>query len=127
VLLETRDGSARTIAVAPGERLAVGDFMLPRKLEVVSLAGVVLSADGSPQAGARVYVKLDSPSFNLLGPAVTTDRDGGFVLSVVSGYRYKLNAEGQHEAKFVSSGDSAPIDTASAVGRITLRLKAPPK
>lgn len=127
VLLETRDGSARTIAVAPGERLAVGDFILPRKLEVVSLAGVVLSADGSPQAGARVYVKLDSPSFNLLGPAVTTDRDGGFVLSVVSGYRYKLNAEGQHEGRFVSSGDSAPIDTASVGGRIRLQLKAPPK
>ena len=127
VLLRTRDGSPRTITVAHGERVTVGEFALPRELEVVTLAGVVLSADGSPQRGARVYVRLDSPSFNLHGPAVTTETNGGFVLSVVRGYRYRLIAEGQHEGRFVSSGESAPIDTASDVGRLTLRLKSPAK
>jgi hypothetical protein len=84
----------------------------------------VLGVGGSPEAGARVYVRLDAETLtSLIGPAVVTDGAGRFVMSVVAGYRYRLTAEGYEDGRYVSRAEPAAVETTAAPKPVTLQLR----
>jgi hypothetical protein len=96
-LLEGREGVPLAIDVAPGGRHVAVDLILPAAPAVVTLEGTVLAPDGSTQEGARVHVRLDGPGFHLLGPAVVTDKNGHFAVSVF--FRPSIPADGRRRLR----------------------------
>lgn len=91
----SRDGTATayTTDVEPEGRVDIGDLRIPTDVSIITLSGVVVSADGMPVPGAQVRFLDPGPTMGTIGAPVTTAEDGRFSLSVIAGRSYQLVAE----------------------------------
>jgi len=90
---EDASASPRVITLAAGERVTLGDLVLPASLSIRTVTGVVRDTSGDAIAGAKVYLKANSTGVDLVGQAATTGADGRFSLAVIEGYSYFTMAE----------------------------------
>ena len=88
--------AARTIDLGLGERLDLGDWVLPAPLPSRRVTGQVAWPDGTPAAGAHVLLLggRGGPWQNRTVDkgSVTTDREGRFTLTVHEGITYEVRA-----------------------------------
>ena len=103
--------AARTVTVAAGGRVTLDDFVLPSNVEYVRIEGVVLAPDGSPAAGARVFVKHDSEKSYITSEPATSDSSGRFVVALLAGAAWRLVAErsGGEERTWMESSDLVSV------------------
>ena len=87
-------------------RLSVPDFVLPEDYRMITVSGTVLSPDGLPAAGAKVYVRSREGYAYLSVPAVT-DEGGRFTVSLLAGQSFMLIAE-----RAVPAADPPSLDRA---------------
>jgi protocatechuate 3,4-dioxygenase beta subunit len=88
-----RDVEAQSIELGESQRARVGDLVMPAFTTVVTLTGSVRDDKGITVPRARVFARSDiSPIWYSSAPVVT-DEEGRFRMSVISGRRYRLNAE----------------------------------
>ena len=82
--------SAQVIHLGPGERVDLGDFVLPLPLPRQTLTGVVVAPDGAAVAGATVvlWTVCDGPIRT--STSTTTNAEGNFTFSAFLGERYRL-------------------------------------
>ena len=111
-----RDGygqaSTSDLRLQPGQTTAAHDLTLYKRDS--SIAGVLLDADSKPVAGTQINLSGSRSGYS----NVTTDGNGQFTCSVVSGDRLNIsyNTPGGYRNRFASAGDQ----------KIVLRT-APPK
>jgi hypothetical protein len=85
--------SAQVIDLAPGERVDLGDFVLPAPLEQRLLTGVVLYPDGTPAAGATVILWAVRGGSIRDSRSATTDGGGRYTFrAAYAGEHYRLTA-----------------------------------
>lgn len=116
---------ARRVKLAGGQSMTLGDFALPAHAQYVRVTGVVLDANGSTVAGARVFLKGASDIDYVLGEPVTTDPRGYFEIATFAGVRYRLFAERSRPEGHarVDSSEAIPFVAASTMAPVQLRLK----
>jgi hypothetical protein len=119
---------AQRIALAPGQRTEMNDFVLPSDLGYVQISGSVVEADGAPAAGARVYLKGPEETDYVLSEPAVADRDGRFVLAALGGRKYRLFAErtrGEGASSRIDSSEQLPLtaDENGSPVRLTLRRR----
>lgn len=116
-------GDATMVKIAAGERKRVADFVLPPALRYVPITGVVLDADGSPVADARVFLKGET---FVEGEPVVTDADGRFSIAALAGGEYAVFAERSVDGSAIRVESSDPVAvsvTGSAPLPITLSVR----
>jgi hypothetical protein len=119
-----RLADARRVRLAGGQSLALGDFVLPRETRAVRLYGVVLDPDGSPAAGARVFLKGAPGIDYVVADPVTTDTYGQFVIAAFASGRYRLFAERDRGGSRLDSSDEIPIAAGDLLPmRVVLRRR----
>jgi hypothetical protein len=104
-----------------GERLPLQPIVLPPDLRVLRLEGSVHGPDGTPAAGARVFLKDAGDEGHIVGEAAVADDLGRFVLAVIEDGGYQVFAERQAPT---SSGPdfSDPVPVTPRAGMPPLRL-----
>jgi hypothetical protein len=106
-----------------GERRALELLRLPDRVRIARLVGTVLGADGSPAAGARVFLKTDTDSGHIVGEPAVTDSLGRFVIAVVEDEGYRVFAERQTvDGRTARSEFSDPIAVVATHEAPPLRL-----
>ena len=73
----------RTIEVGAGNRVDAGTLRVPEPLRRYELHGVAVAADGSPMAGASVF--LQGPRYRQVATEIKTDGEGRFAVPVFDG------------------------------------------
>jgi protocatechuate 3,4-dioxygenase beta subunit len=120
---------ATIIELAEGQKLSGYDIHLPRPLELVTITGVVLRADGKPAAGAKLNIyDAGDPGYALaFGTDVKSDAQGRFSIKGFKGRRYLLHAY-LEEDYFAGTGvqsEAVEIDTGGQVPPVKLVLNTP--
>lgn len=90
------ESSAMIIEVADAVAQQRYDFRLPPEPKSAVVKGIVLSADGTPAAGARVHIEA-LPDNGITGDdedTPETDAQGNFVFTALEGFEYRLSATG---------------------------------
>jgi hypothetical protein len=119
---------ARVVEVGPGERVRIPDFTLPADFVMAPIAGIVTMEDGTPVAGANVYLKgpEERDYRPLAGPAVT-DNAGRFTLAGMSGVRYRIVADKRTQIakqwKFAASDDARVFTAAAGLPPVRIVMK----
>lgn len=86
--------AASAIVLAPTERVAAADFVMPDAAGAVRLGGQVRTPDGQPVEGARVYLRVAPPtSIFFFGPPAVSDRNGEFAMVVPGDAVYDVTVE----------------------------------
>ena len=91
---------ATTIRLGLGERVELGDWVLPEPLRERRITGVVQWADGRPAARAHVLVDASKTGgwryWMALGDvSATTDAEGRFSITLLDGVAYEVFAYGE--------------------------------
>jgi hypothetical protein len=82
---------AATIAVSVGDRVRLKDFVIPAAVRLVTVNGIVVDETGRPVREARIYLRDNGESPNILGPQFVTGEDGRFVFTVREGLRHDVH------------------------------------
>jgi hypothetical protein len=116
---------AGRVSIGRGQRKLLEDFVLPATLHPVSISGVVLSADGVPVAGARVYLKGPSEVDYILGEPFVTDASGRFRVAAFDGHQYRIFAESTPAGtRQTQSAEPQLLTAADKLPPVTLTLRA---
>jgi hypothetical protein len=91
---------ATTISLGLGERVELGDWVLPVSLLERRITGVVQWADGRPAAGAHVLVDASKTGgwrywMAAGNVSATTDAEGRFSITLLDGVPYEVFAYGE--------------------------------
>ena len=86
--VEEPAGAAR-IVVSIGERARLRDFVVPDKIRLVTIEGLVVDEAGRPVPEASISLRDSTEGPNVIGPPFVTS-DGRFAFSVVDGGRYEV-------------------------------------
>ena len=81
--------AATRIQVTAGERVRLGNFVVPEGIKLVTVPGIVVDEAGLPIRGANVVMRDGTESPNRIGPTFVTGDDGRFAFSLVDGGRYR--------------------------------------
>ena len=117
---------ATRVTLGGGERVTLGDLVVPPTLGYVQISGVVLAPDGSFAPGARVYLKGPGSADYILAEPAMTDNQGHFVLSVVTGRDYRIFAERPTRAdgvRWIESSEQVSLTGAADLPPLTLALR----
>jgi len=113
------ESSAIDLGVAA--EIDIGDFQLPLPVDKRLIEGVVLMADGSPAAGARIGLYSEERAFDALELFDVADAAGRFAVWGLFGRAYQVSAYA--DAEGVSFEGTAHA-TAGAANGVVIRLKA---
>jgi hypothetical protein len=124
VLLAGSDGGTRAAQVAPGGRVNLEDHSLPSGVTLVRVSGTVTEPGGGFAAGVRVYVRMSGGDSASVGPAVVTERDGRFTVTVVAGRTYQLFADGYDaDRRYVSRAEGPAFTAGADASDVVLALR----
>ena len=99
---------ATVITITEGQRIELDELVLPARFIERTLNGIVINLDGTPVAGAVVWLKERQYNDSDMPYRRETDNEGRFSYPVYEGIKYELNA-------YVDSADrreksSAPLE-----------------
>jgi len=123
VFLTDETSARRVMDVGRGNQIDAPDFVLPERLKLAEVSGVVLGVDGQPASGVRVYIRTDSDEFVDLPRPAVTGKDGRFSMTVVAGRRYRLSTEGYEGGRYSHRAELRAIDPAAGAKGLVLQLK----
>ena len=123
LLLKDETSAPRTMEVGRGNRIEAADFVLPERLALVEVSGIVLGTNGAPAAGVQVYVRTDSEEYSDLPPPIVTKQDGRFAMTVIAGRRYRISAEGYEKGRYAFRAERRGIESSESVKGLVLELK----
>ena len=123
VFLTDETSAPRVVEVGRGNRIEAAAFILPERLALAEVSGVVLGPNGAPASAVKIYVKNDSDEMHDLPPPAITAADGRFSMTVIAGRRYRLTAEGYENGRYSSRAELRGIETADHVKGLVLELK----
>jgi hypothetical protein len=104
-------------------RYEISRIVLPERVTLAEVSGAVLSPDGTPARGAKVYVRLDTDESVGLPPPGVTSKDGRFSMTVIAGRQYRVTAEGYENGRYASRAEVRGIDAGEHVKGLKLDLK----
>ena len=88
-----KDRSEATVfTVTEGQRIELEELILPARFVDRTLNGIVVDADGTPVAGAVVWLKERQYNDADMPYRRETDSEGRFSYPVFEGIKYELNA-----------------------------------
>lgn len=83
--------AASRVKVTAGERVRLGNFVVPESIKLVTVPGIVVDEAGLPIRGANVVLRDRTGDPNRIGPIFVTGDDGRFAFSLVDGGRYDVH------------------------------------
>jgi hypothetical protein len=83
---------ATVITIGEGQRIELEELILPARFIERTLNGIVVDADGTPVAGATVWLKERQYNDSDMPYRRETDSEGRFSYPVYEGIKYELNA-----------------------------------
>jgi hypothetical protein len=120
---------AKIIELAEGQKLKDYDLHLPPPLELVTITGLVLRADGKPARGADIDIfDIGDPNYALsFGVDIKSDAHGRFSIHALKGRRYLLHAfiDKDYFAGTGIQSESPEIDTSGQIPPVKLILNKP--
>ena len=90
--LTSRTG-ASTVHLEPSQLVELGELMLPTEVRFVQIRGSVVTPDGRPVEGARVYVFGASTQTRIFSAPLLTDAAGAFTVAAPDGAATTIVAE----------------------------------
>lgn len=114
---------ATVITITEGQRIELAELILPARFIERTLNGIVVDADGTPVAGAVVWLKERQYQDSDMPYRRETDSEGRFSYPVYEGIKYELNANVDVDGKRVKLSDPFEIVIASNQEPIKLVLK----
>jgi 5-hydroxyisourate hydrolase-like protein (transthyretin family) len=99
---------ATVITIAEGQRLQLEELILPARFNERTLNGIVVDPDGTPVAGAVVWLKERQYNDSDMPYRRETDSEGRFSYQVYEGIKYELNANVEAGGRHVKK--SAPFE-----------------
>jgi len=99
---------ATVISISEGERVELDELVLPARFIERTLNGFVVDPDGTPVAGAVVWLKERQYNDADMPYQRTTDSEGRFSYPVYEGIKYSLNAYVEFAGR--SEKRSSPVE-----------------
>ena len=114
---------ATVITISEGQRLDLDELILPARFIERTLNGIVVDADGTPVAGAVVWLKERQYEDSDMPYRRETDSEGRFSYPVYEGIKYELNANVDVDGNRVKQSGPVEIVITSNQQPIKLVLK----
>ena len=90
-LLEFHSIRGTKVVLAAGERVRLPNFVVPERLSLVMVNGIVIDEAERPVRDATVVLRDNTEGPNIIGPRVVTAEDGGFAFALVEGAKYDVH------------------------------------
>ena len=117
---------ATVITIAEGQRIELEELILPARFIERTLNGIVVDPDGTPVAGAVVWLKERQYNDEDMPYRRETDSEGRFSYPVYEGIKYELNANVEKDGRHVKKSAPFEIVITSNPEPIKLVLKPAP-
>lgn len=91
---------AQVFEISLGQDITDIEFRLPPKLKKKSVKGLIVWSDGTPAAGAKVYIKDHLHDVCCVNSEVRTDARGHFTIDGFEGRKYRVWAVGKRNPNF---------------------------
>ena len=114
---------ATVINITEGQRIELDELILPARFIERTLNGIVVDADGTPVAGAVVWLKERQYQDSDMPYRRDTDSEGRFSYPVYEGIKYELFANVDVDGKRVKLSDPLEVVIAPNQEPIKLVLK----
>jgi hypothetical protein len=83
--------AATRVQVTAGERVRLGNFVVPESIKLVTVQGIVVDEAGRPIRGGYIALRDRTEGPNPIGPRFVTGDDGRFAFSLVDGGKYDVH------------------------------------
>ena len=121
--------SAQVIDLGPGERVDLGDFVLPRPLPPQTLTGIVVGPDGAAAGGATVVLwTVRDGRTRASSSSTTADGEGKFTFPAFLGERYQLTvfvSPSDGRAQWTARSADFELTRETAHQKLTLERRQP--
>ena len=114
---------ATVITISEGQRIELNELVLPARFIERTLNGTVVDSDGTPVAGAVVWLKERQYEDSDMPYRRETDSEGRFSYVVYEGIKYSLNANVEADGRYVKRSDPLEVVITSNQEPIKLVLK----
>jgi hypothetical protein len=114
---------ATVITISEGQRIELEQMVLPPRFIDGTLNGIVVDPDGTPVAGATVWLKERQYQDADMPYRRETDREGRFSFQVYEGIKYSLNANVEAGGRHVKKSDELEVVITSNQDPVKLVLK----
>jgi hypothetical protein len=114
---------ATVITISEGQRIELEELILPARFIERTLNGIVVDADGTPVAGAAVWLKERQYNDSDMPYRRETDSEGRFSYPVYEGIKYELSANVDIDGRSVKRSDPLEVVITSNQEPIKLVLK----
>lgn len=114
---------ATVITVTEGQRVELQELVLPARFIDRTLNGIVVNEDGTPVAGATVWLKERQYNDSDMPYRTETDSEGRFSYPVYEGVKYSLTANVDSAERREKQSDPLEIVITSNLEPIKLVLK----
>jgi len=114
---------ATIITISEAQRIELDELILPARFIERTLHGIVLDADGTPVAGAFVWLKERQYEDTDSAYRRVTDSEGRFSYPVYEGIKYELNANVDVDGRRVKRSETLEVVITSNREPIKLVLK----
>lgn len=114
---------ATVITISEGQRIELNELMLPARFIERTLNGTVVDSDGTPEAGAVVWLKERQYEDSDMPYRRETDSEGRFSYTVYEGIKYSLNANVEVDGRHVKKSEPLEVVITSNQEQIKLVLK----
>jgi hypothetical protein len=117
------ESEATVITISEGQHIELEELVLPPRLIERTLNGTVVDSDGTPVAGAIVWLKERQYEDSDMPCRRETDSEGRFSYTVFEGIKYSLNANVEIDGRYVKTSDPLEVVITSNQEPIKLVLK----
>jgi hypothetical protein len=114
---------ATIITISEGQRIELEELVLPARFIDRTLSGIVVDPDGTPVAGAVVWLKERQYEDTDMPYRRETDSEGRFSFPVYEGIKYSLSANVDVDGRRVKRSDDLEVVITSNQEPIKLVLK----
>jgi hypothetical protein len=119
--------AATRIQVTAGERMRLGNFVVPETIKLVNVSGIVVDEAGLPIRGAYVALRDRTEGPNVIGSRFVTGDDGRFAFSLVDGGKYDVHVTrylGDERRPTEVQTSVVPLTASPATTLVTAVMKA---
>ena len=122
-LLMDESSAPRVIEVGHGMKTGAPDFVVPERIKLAEIRGVVFDANGTPAAGAQVSMWVDADGALDGSVSVQTDETGRFTMTAIAGRKYRLVASFYDAGRNLSEVDLRALEVGGCIKNLVLELK----
>lgn len=109
---------ATRVQLTAGERVRLGNFVVPESIKLVIVPGIIVDEAGRPVRGANVVLRDRTEGPNVIGPIFVTGDDGRFAFSLVDGGKYDV-----HVTRYLGD-ERQPSEVQTSIAALTASPEA---